>query len=135
MSQFNMSDQEAGKIADYLVMTMQSAHVDQSSVKPSDFTPQMAALGKQLYEVKYQCQSCHTIGSTGGYVGPALTNVGNWITPAWLEAWLKNPQSLDPEAIEPRRDFTPQEVQALTAFLLTLKQAKSVSAAAPGGAR
>ncbi len=33
----------------------------------------MATLGKQLYEVKYQCQSCHTIGSTGGYVGPNLT--------------------------------------------------------------
>ncbi len=135
MPQFNMSDQEAGKIADYLEMAMQSPRVDQSSVNTRDFTPQMAALGKQLYEVKYQCQSCHTIGSTGGYVGPALTNVGNWVTPAWLEAWLKNPQALDPEAIEPRRDFTPQEIQALTAYLLTLKQAKTSGAPAPGGAR
>ena len=30
---------------------------------PSNSLPQMCALGKQLYEVKYQCQSCHTIGS------------------------------------------------------------------------
>ena len=93
----------------------------------------MAVLGKQLYEVKYQCQSCQTSGSRGGYVGPALTNVGNWITPAWIEAWLKDPQALDPEAIEPRRDLTPQEIRALTAYLLTLKQARP--AGASGGAR
>ena len=133
MPQFNMSDQEADTIADYLETAMQSPDVDLSSVGPKDFTPQMAVLGKQLYEVKYQCQSCHTIGSTGGYVGPALTNVGNWITPAWIEAWLKDPQALDPEAIEPRRDFTPQEIQAMTAYLLTLKQSRS--AGASGGAR
>lgn len=135
MPQFNMSDQEAGRIADYFEMTMQSPKVDQTSVNTKSFTPQMAALGKQLYEVKYQCQSCHTIGSAGGYVGPALTNVGNWITPAWMEAWLKNPQALDPETIEPKRDFTPQEVQALTAYLLTLKQGRSAGAPAQGGAR
>jgi mono/diheme cytochrome c family protein len=133
MPQFNMTEEEAGAIADYLKTAMQSPDVDLSSVSAKNFTPQMAALGKQLYEVKYQCQSCHTIGSTGGYVGPALTNVGNWITPAWIEAWLKNPQALDPEAMEPRRDFTPQEIRALTAYLLTLKQARP--AGASGGAR
>jgi mono/diheme cytochrome c family protein len=134
MPQFNMTDEEAGTIADYLETAMQSPDVDLSSVSPKDFTPQIAALGKQLYEVKYQCQSCHTIGATGGYVGPALTNVGNWMTPAWIEAWLKDPQALDPEAIEPRRDFTPQEIQAMTAYLLTLKQARPATGAS-GGAR
>ena len=135
MPQFNMSDHDASKIAEYLEMTMQSPRVDLSSVSARDFTPQMASLGKQLYEVKYQCQSCHTIGSTGGYVGPALTNVGNWMTPAWMEAWLKNPQALEPDTIEPRRDFTPQEIQALTAYLLTLKQGRAAGASAQGGAR
>ncbi|HMD09631.1 MAG TPA: cytochrome c, partial [Candidatus Acidoferrum sp.] len=86
------------------------------------FTPAMAALGKQLYEVKYQCQSCHTIGGTGGYVGPNLNNAGGWLTPAWVEAWLKNPQSLIPDTIEPRRSFTEDEVKALTAYLMTLRQ-------------
>ena len=88
----------------------------------------MASLGKQLYEVKYQCQSCHTIGSTGGYVGPNLTNAGNWINAAWTEEWLKNPQSLQPDAIEPHRDFTDEERTALTAYLMTLKQSASAHA-------
>jgi mono/diheme cytochrome c family protein len=136
MPQFNMTDQEAGTIADYFETAMQSPEVDASSVKAKDFTPQMVSLGKQLYEVKYLCQSCHTIGATGGYVGPALTNVGNWMTPAWIEAWLKNPQALEGSAIEPRRDFTPDEIQALTAYLVTLKQGRTAAgAAAAGGAR
>jgi len=85
-------------------------------------TPAMAALGKQLYEVKYQCQSCHTIGGTGGYVGPNLNNAGGWLTAAWIEAWLRNPQALIPDTIEPRRNFTEDEVRALTAYLMTLRQ-------------
>jgi cytochrome c2 len=80
------------------------------------------ALGKQLYEVKYQCQSCHTIGGTGGYVGPNLSNAGGWLTPAWIEAWLRNPQALIPDTIELRRNFTAEEVKALTAYLMTLRQ-------------
>ncbi len=135
MPQFNMSDQDASTIADFLEMVMQSPQVDKSSVNPGDFTSPMASLGKQLYEVKYQCQSCHTIGATGGYVGPALTDVASWMTPAWIEAWLKNPQALEPDAIEPRRDFTPPEIQALTAYLLTLKQKNSPGASREGGAQ
>jgi cbb3-type cytochrome oxidase cytochrome c subunit len=126
MPQFNMSDKEAATIADYLQIVLQSPRVDLSSVNPKDFTPAMANLGKQLYEVKYQCQNCHTIGSSGGYVGPALTNVGNWMNTAWIKAWLKNPQALVPGAIEPRRDFTDEEINALTAYLLTLRQSGSV---------
>jgi mono/diheme cytochrome c family protein len=95
----------------------------------------MAALGKQLYEVKFQCQSCHTIGGTGGYVGPNLNNAGGWLTAAWIEAWLKNPQALVPGAIEPRRNLTDAEINALTAYLMTLRQSikpqKTASAASP----
>jgi mono/diheme cytochrome c family protein len=122
MPQFNMSDQEAVILADYLGVGLQSPQVDPSRVDPKGLTPEKAALGKQLYEVKYQCQSCHTIGSSGGYVGPNLSNAGNWLTPAWVMAWLRNPQALVPGTIEPRRSLTEDEIQALTAYLVTLRQ-------------
>ena len=130
MPQFNMSQQEAAVIADYFGMVLQHPDVNPTSVSRSEFTPQIAALGKELYEVKYQCQACHTIGTTGGYVGPSLNNAGNWMNPAWIEAWLRNPQALVPDTIEPRRAFADNEVKALTAYLLTLKQG---SAAGAGG--
>jgi mono/diheme cytochrome c family protein len=136
MPQFNMTDEEVSVLADYLSMVMQTPAVNPAGVDSKQFTPQMASLGKQLYEVKYQCQSCHTIGSAGGYVGPNLTNAGNWINAAWVEEWLKNPESLAPEAIEPHRDFTNEERTALTAYLMTLKQSAPTHAAgAPGRGR
>jgi mono/diheme cytochrome c family protein len=139
MPQFNMPDQDAATIADYLGMASQSQFVNVAGGNLKQFAPEMAAMGKQLYEVKYQCQNCHTIGSSGGYVGPNLSNAGNWLNAAWVEQWLRNPQALVPGAIEPRRTFTDEEVQSLTAYLLTLKQsgqpAKATSAAVTGGAQ
>jgi mono/diheme cytochrome c family protein len=122
MPQFNMTDREAATLADYLSMVMQSPDVRQEAVSAKDLTPAQAALGKQLYEVKYQCQSCHTIGSGGGYVGPNLNNAGNWLKPEWIAAWLSNPQALVPGTIEPHRTMTVGEIKALTAYLMTLRQ-------------
>jgi mono/diheme cytochrome c family protein len=122
MPQFNMSDKDAATLADYITLVLQHPDVNPADFDAKQFNPAMAALGKQLYEVKYQCQSCHTIGGTGGYVGPNLNNAGNWLTPAWIQAWLRNPQSLVPDTIEPRRNFTENEVQSLTAYLMTLRQ-------------
>jgi cytochrome c2 len=95
--------------------------VDPESVDAKQFTPAMVAAGRELYRTKYQCQSCHTIGNSGGYVGPNLNDAGNWLTPAWTEAWLRDPQALQPGTIEPRRDFSEEEIHDLTAYLTTLR--------------
>ena len=135
MPQFNMTAQEAAILADYLSLAMQSSAVDSQGEDAKQFTPPLAALGKQLYEVKYQCQSCHTIGSAGGYVGPNLNNAGNWLKPEWIEAWLRNPQALVPDTIEPRRNFTDEEIKALTAYLITLRQSAKAPPARASNAR
>jgi mono/diheme cytochrome c family protein len=122
MPQLNMSDKDAATLADYLSTVMQHPSANPATTDAKQFTAAMATLGKQLYEVKYQCQSCHTIGGTGGYVGPNLNNAGGWLTPAWIEAWLRNPQALVPDSIEPRRNFTDEEINSLTAYLMTLHE-------------
>jgi mono/diheme cytochrome c family protein len=137
MPQFNMTDKEASILAEYLSLAVQKPGVDPESVDVRQFTPAMAAAGRELYQTKYQCQSCHTIGRAGGYVGPNLNNAGNWLTPAWIEAWLRNPQALQPGTIEPRREFSEEEIRALTAYLMTLRvgiartSAKSAANARP----
>jgi cbb3-type cytochrome oxidase cytochrome c subunit len=58
------------------------------------------------------------------------------LTPAWIEAWLRNPQALVPDSIEPRRNFTVVEVKALTAYLMTLRQSiKPQKTASVAGSR
>ncbi len=136
MPQFNFTDQQANAIANYVDMVLQNPSINRAAVNPESFAPEMASFGKELYFVKYECQSCHTIGAKGGYVGPSLTNVGNWMNAAWIEAWLKDPQALIPGTIEPHRDFTQPQIQALTAYLLTLKQKSSGGVAPlPGDAK
>ena len=122
MPQFNMSDHEASVIADYLGAAQQSRDVRPGAVDTREYTPELATLGKELYQVKFQCQSCHTIGSSGGYVGPSLNSAGLWLRPEWIEAWLRHPQALDPQTIEPRLSMNDKEVKAITAYLLTLRQ-------------
>ena len=84
MPQFNITDHEADVIANYLGTAMQSPDVLPGEADTHEYTAELAKLGKELYEVKYECQSCHTIGSSGGYVGPSLNNVGNWLRPQWI---------------------------------------------------
>ena len=125
MPRFNMPEQDATVLADYISGNLRKEDVNPEEVDESSFTPQMSDHGKQLFESKYQCQSCHTIGSSGGYVGPSLNNVGNWMTAAWIEAWLRNPQKLVPGAIEPRHSFSDEDIRDITAYLLTLKQSST----------
>jgi mono/diheme cytochrome c family protein len=136
MPRFNMPEHDATILAEYLSAGLRKPGVNPSAIDEASFTQPMADHGKQLFETKYQCQSCHTIGSSGGYVGPSLNNVGNWMTAAWMEAWLRDPQALVPGAIEPRHAFSDEEIRDLTAYLLTLKQApSSETASASGGQR
>lgn len=121
MPDFSLTDQEAASLADYLSTALHSRQVN-PAIDSSTYTAEMADRGKQLYEQKYECQSCHTIGASGGYVGPSLNTAGDWLTPAWIEAWLRNPLVLVPDTIEPRYSFTEAEIKDLTAYLLTLKQ-------------
>jgi mono/diheme cytochrome c family protein len=77
--------------------------------------------GKILFYEKYGCQGCHQINLKGGYVGPALDNVGSRLKPGWIMHWLKAPQALNPETIEPSNITANDEVEAVTAFLMSLK--------------
>lgn len=126
MPQFNVTGDEATTIADYLTLVAQSPAVDLAGEQAKPFDSKLAMQGKELYEVKYQCRACHTIQGSGGYVGPDLSDAANWLTPAWIAEWLKNPQALVPGTLEPRRNFTAEEVNALTAYLTTLKTASAV---------
>ncbi len=133
MPRFDMTDKDANTLADYISNTLQKADVKPTALDRTQFTTEMADRGKQLFETKYGCQSCHTIGSSGGYVGPSLNDVADWLTPAWIESWLRNPQALVPGTIEPRRSLSESEIRDMTAYLLTLKQAPPTESAASGG--
>jgi cytochrome c1 len=43
------------------------------------------------------------------------------LTPAWVYAWLRDPQALRPGTTEPNQNLSDEDARALTSFLMSLK--------------
>ncbi len=89
------------------------------------------ASGKPLEKVgedlvkAYDCQACHTIGegddARGLFGYPDLTYVGSKIKTEWRHSWLKDPQEIDPRTFMPSFDFSDKDLEAVNAYLTSLK--------------
>jgi mono/diheme cytochrome c family protein len=123
MPKLNLTDSEINTLSDYMMLVYQTPAFDRDEISDKEFTPALVQQGRELFYGKYSCQSCHIIDATKdkGYIGPALWSVGTRLTPAWIAHYLKDPQSIRPETIEPNQHMTDAEVKALTAFLSAQK--------------
>lgn len=112
-----LSDAEIKILVEY----MEKVFIVDSLEREIKIDSSKIAKGRILYYEKYGCQACHQTNLKGGYVGPALDNVGSRLKAGWIFNWLKNPQAFKPESIEPNNNLTDEEAEALTAFLMSLK--------------
>jgi cytochrome c oxidase subunit 2 len=76
--------------------------------------------GKKLF-VSQGCYGCHTVGAMGTPIGPDLTHEGRRRSEAYLLAWLRDPTSQKPTAHMPRIELAPGDIEALAAFLDSLR--------------
>ena len=125
MPNFKFNDDDARDISAYLIANSTSLAGDEATIlqKPASDP----AAGPSLYGESF-CSSCHAVQNAagnmvGGNVGPELTRVGNKVKPEWLQAWLRNPRTYDPQTGMPHYRFTDQQIGTLSSFL----QAKSDS--------
>jgi len=97
-------------------------------VEPSDA---LAQQGQQIL-LAGACIGCHTINGTtaNGKTGPNLTHVGSRTSIAGgiltntegnLRRWLTNPPAVKPGSIMPNLNLTKTEIDALVAYLQSLK--------------
>lgn len=73
--------------------------------------------GAQLFHVK-GCEFCHAIGDYGGHRGPALTDVGDRLTPDEMTWRILNGGTNMPAF---GGNLTPEELNSLVAFLQSRK--------------
>ena len=82
------------------------------------------AAGKKLYET-YNCQKCHKIGDVGKLT--PLDGVASKLTADEIKTWLVSPDEMTaklkkkPKVKMKTQDYKPGEVDAMMAYLLTLK--------------
>ena len=68
------------------------------------------------------CFGCHEIK---GYtdvprIGPPLNDLTAKTTPAWIFSWVKNPKDYNPHTRMPNFEFTDEDAEAITAYLVKI---------------
>lgn len=78
------------------------------------------AEGRRVFQDQ-GCYGCHTVGGTGTPIGPDLSHIGAKHNRSYLIGWLRDPSSQKPTAHMPKLTLTDAEVQALAAYLGSLR--------------
>jgi cytochrome c oxidase subunit 2 len=102
----------------------------QDEKKPAQVTDAVSA-GRRVFETT-ACVNCHTITGTvaDGRFGPDLTHLMSRATIASgaatnthanLRSWIKNPDDLKPGSLMPAMQLSDKDIDALTAYLETLR--------------
>jgi cytochrome c oxidase subunit 2 len=102
----------------------------QQQSQPAQITDAVST-GRRIFETT-GCVNCHTVAGTvaDGRFGPDLTHfmsrdtIGSGIapnTPANLRLWIRNPDALKPGCKMPAMQLSDQDVNAVAAFLETLR--------------
>jgi nitric oxide reductase subunit C len=74
-------------------------------------------LGKRVWH-KHNCNDCHTILGIGGYYSPDVTKTYSTRGETWLKAFLRNPESTDPQRRKmPNQNLSDDEIKKLIVFL------------------
>jgi cytochrome c oxidase subunit 2 len=105
--------------------------VKQQQAPPAEPTDPLAQQGQLIFSAG-ACIGCHTINGTAanGKTGPNLTHVGSRSSIAGgmltnsegnMRRWLTNPPAVKPGSIMPNLNLTKTEIDALTAYLQSLK--------------
>jgi mono/diheme cytochrome c family protein len=67
------------------------------------------------------CYGCHTAEGMGTPIASDLSRIGAKYDQAYLTGWLRDPSTHRPSAHMPKLDLTDAEVQALAAYLGSLR--------------
>ena len=95
-----------------LLVAAACAHAQETSALVAD--------GRRVFQDQ-GCYGCHTVNQTGTPIGPDLAHIGAKHNRSYLIGWLRDPSSQKPTAHMPKLMLTDGEVQALAAYLGSLR--------------
>jgi mono/diheme cytochrome c family protein len=126
MPQFRFTPQQIDAVTTALLSLTDRAQTQPPSLRvasPVESNYQPAGKAGQLMS-DLRCFSCHRINGRGGDMAPDLTWEGSSVQRAWLEDFLKNPNTLRPALIRrmPRFNLTDAEINTLTDYIITVYQ-------------
>jgi mono/diheme cytochrome c family protein len=96
-----------------------SANGNQQRVSQQTADPKIER-GKAVYD-ETGCATCHAIGGIGSTIGPSLDKIGSKYDAEKLKGILLNPKTLNPNTVMPPFEGSEEDLDALVAYLLSLK--------------
>jgi len=104
----------------------------QHQTRSAEVSPEVSE-GRDIFETT-SCVNCHTVAGNknvaSGQFGPNLTHLMSrdtiaagaaFNTPDNLRRWIESPDSIKPGSLMPAMGLTPHEIEALVAYLETLR--------------
>ena len=126
MVQYDFSEDE---ISDVIAFLGWIGQIDTNGFPPEpDLAPTVVvvtasldtAIGRPAYFDSI-CVVCHSVGGSGGAVGPALDGVANRFTTAELDRWLADPTAVKPGTAMPNLGLSDETRAELVVWLSTLQ--------------
>lgn len=126
MPRFTLSDSQVDSLTTALLAQTDHAatfpkELITAAAHSSDYRPGGEA-GRLMDDLR--CLTCHTINGNGGDMAPDLTREGSAVRRAWLEEFLKNPNTLRPALIRrmPKFNLSQGEIKTLSDYILSAYQ-------------
>lgn len=93
-----------------------------SSTHPSEYRPGGDA-GRLMNDLR--CQSCHAINGHGGDMAPDLSREGSAVQRAWLDEFMRNPNTLRPALIRrmPKFNLNAAEIKTISDYIMSAYEA------------
>lgn len=132
MPKFNLTDEQVVALTTALLAQTERAsglphELIQPAEQPSDYHPGGDA-GRLMEDL--HCLSCHSMNGNGGDMAPDLTREGSAVQRAWLEEFMKNPNTLRPALIRrmPKFNLSPAEIKTISDYILSAYAAPGFNA-------
>ncbi|MBI4471507.1 MAG: c-type cytochrome [Acidobacteria bacterium] len=94
--------------------------INPETIPALEAVPDKLGFGAALF-YRARCMECHEVNRVGGNRGPRLNGVGNRHRLDWIKQQILQPRSHNPESIMNEYPFDPDELDALTSYLLSLR--------------
>lgn len=112
---------DAAAVADALLELGKDLGLTQEGAYKQGGSNAMAAL---LFNKLRGCSSCHSVKpGDESHSGPELYTAGDRLQPDYIVEYIRDPQKFDPHIWMPKLELNDGDIQKLTGYLLSLKQA------------
>ena len=121
MPDFHLSAEETELLADFLMSFKRFPEAGEElqplpKVLQKDIPEKLSERGETLFR-EARCISCHLVDGKGGSGAQEIATISSKASLTWIYNFIKDPRRLQPGIPMPQYNFSPEDLQAVTAYI------------------